>query len=617
MVRGGSGDRVGEARRVQRAGWVLLVMTALPAAAAESGAIDDPKDPMYWKPPKEKPVLREVLSGDAYEKRFAEVLKALDLPALEKSREPDRAARVIGITRGAVADRLGIAVGDFILELDGTPITDLWQFGALRTKQPQRLVWQTAAGERKEGEIPPGKIGIRGHVHDRPDLRYLRGKGRDSRWDREMVVALARRGADPDLAETCLARAIAAGYKSDTLDHAALAIEFAQARYGAVMDRAWLMLKTDAKDFHAALCFVSAAMYNYKFPAARRMLGLNPKVAQFITPNRATLDRLIKEHLARSADRRIAPPPSETAGEKLRDDMLLRAEFYGPVRPKSLPKDPFESHALTSYPGPGRALDQLFGPVAEHLEIRVDFSLRDPLKEDRGKARTFCVLVHNRDGAETNRLIQSHWLLWVQFTVDSKVHIRYLDRSRFRAYDERRDPAPQAGFDPAGDNTLRIVADAGRLEVILNGRRIFYGPMPKGDDKLFTELLVASAELRAKRFDVFELVDPDEANAPAFRDVNKKYSRGQTRLHRAAAFGPAADIPIWLARGADPNVQDRQGQTPLMLAAQRGRAEVVRHLLEKGADVSTADKKGKTALDHAKAAKQKAVVEVLQKAASK
>jgi hypothetical protein len=612
MVTTGSANRVG----ARRAAWLLFALTALPAAAADAGAIDDPKDPMYWKPPKERPALREVLTGAAYEKRFAGAVKALDLPALEKSRDPDRATRVTGISKGGTAERLGIAVGDFVLELDGTPIKDLWQFNALRNKENQLLVWQTAAGERKEGEIQPGKIGIRSVIHDRPELRYLRGKGRDARWDREVVVALARSGTDPDLAETCLARAVAAGYKSDTLDHAALTIEFDQARYGAVMDRAWLMLEADPKDRDAALLFASAASFSYKLPAARRMLDRFPDLGTFMTPNRAMLDRLIGEHRALPAERRLAPPPSETAGRKLRDDVLLRADIYAPVKPKRLPKDPFDSHALAHYAGTRGAMIQQFGPSVENLEFRLVFSLRDRLKEDRGMNRNLGLGLFDLDDDNTTRWIRAHRLLWLQFTAERKVHVRHADRAGF-GYDERRFPGPRAGFDLESENDLRILADAGRLEVFLNGRRIFYGPILKGDDKLFHQFLLCSLEINATRYELFELIDPDDTEAPAFRDVNKKYLRGQTRLHRAAACGPAADIPIWLARGADPDAKDREGRTPLMMAALRGRAEVVKLLLEKGADAGITDKKGKTALDHAKAEKRKAVVEVLQKAVSK
>ena len=43
---------------------------------------------------------------------------------------------------------------------------------------------------------------------------------------------------------------------------------------------------------------------------------------------------------------------------------------------------------------------------------------------------------------------------------------------------------------------------------------------------------------------------------------------------------------------------------------------MVSQLLAKGADVGATDKKGKTAVDHAKDAKQAAVVELLQKGAA-
>ncbi len=602
-------DRAGATR--QALGILLLAATLPAAAIAEPSAIDDPKDPMYWIPPKGKPAPRTVLAEEAFAPRFAAALKELDLAALEKSREPDRAVRVVGVTRGGTADRLGIVFGDLILEVDGTPVTTPRQFNALRKKEPQLLAWQTAAGTRKEGDIQPGKIGIRSVSYDRPELRYLRGKNRNARWDREMVVALARYGRDPDLAETCLARAAAAGCTGPVMDRAVLDVSYAQARYDAVMDQAWLMLQADPKSFDIAHLFANAALYSYKLPAACMMLERFPEMTPSLLTQRSVMEQLINEHRALPPERRLAPPPSETARNKLRDDLLLRAKPYGPPggRPH-LPKDPFETHKMNFDSG----LIMTFGPPLDSLEIQLDFALHSRvLDEEENHLKEFRVRVGQYDGDDPVRGYKSHNVLTITFTVWRGITLQFAKIPSL--YDEQTCPAPLAGFTLGGDNVLRIIADAGRLEAFLNGRRLFYGPLLQGDRQLFEQYRVSDTETRITRLVAFELVDPDDTKAPSFRDINKAYLGGQTRLHRAVDVGPAEDIPRWLAHGADPNAKDGQGLTPLMIAAQRGREDVVAHLLGKGADVNATDKKGKTAVDHAKANGKNAVVELLQKRA--
>ncbi|MBI5410745.1 MAG: ankyrin repeat domain-containing protein [Nitrospirae bacterium] len=70
-------------------------------------------------------------------------------------------------------------------------------------------------------------------------------------------------------------------------------------------------------------------------------------------------------------------------------------------------------------------------------------------------------------------------------------------------------------------------------------------------------------------------------------------------------------------RGEDVDQRRFDGVTPLMMAASRGHIEVVQYLLERGADPTLEDASGHTALYHARAWKQRDVVEVLNDFISK
>ena len=65
----------------------------------------------------------------------------------------------------------------------------------------------------------------------------------------------------------------------------------------------------------------------------------------------------------------------------------------------------------------------------------------------------------------------------------------------------------------------------------------------------------------------FELVNPDDTDAPMFRDINKKYRGGQMRLMRALDLGLTEEIPKLVAKGADISMKDEMQRTALDWAA--------------------------------------------------
>jgi len=79
-------------------------------------------------------------------------------------------------------------------------------------------------------------------------------------------------------------------------------------------------------------------------------------------------------------------------------------------------------------------------------------------------------------------------------------------------------------------------------------------------------------------------------------DVNTKYRRGKTLLHRAIANGYKEIFELLIAKGADVNAKDDDEWTPLHLAAIDGYKEIAEVLIAKGADVNAKNDEGWTSL---------------------
>jgi len=156
------------------------------------------------------------------------------------------------------------------------------------------------------------------------------------------------------------------------------------------------------------------------------------------------------------------------------------------------------------------------------------------------------------------------------------------------------------------------------------------------DESGGTSLMAAAAE--SKYEVVKELID-------AGASVGSKNANGGTALIFAAGNGDSRIAKLLIDLGEDVNARDNDGNTPLMFAAEEGEAETVKFLLSfnaevnavdnngqsallrvaassdiesatallnAGADLSLRDKDGRTALAVARAAKQEAMIKLLE-----
>lgn len=92
---------------------------------------------------------------------------------------------------------------------------------------------------------------------------------------------------------------------------------------------------------------------------------------------------------------------------------------------------------------------------------------------------------------------------------------------------------------------------------------------------------------------------------------------GNTALHLAVDRNQVEMAQLLIDVGAALDIDNRNGMTPLMVAASRGNAAIVQALLAKGANVRKTDFTGRDALSWANDSRRQAVVQLLQRAASK
>lgn len=102
-------------------------------------------------------------------------------------------------------------------------------------------------------------------------------------------------------------------------------------------------------------------------------------------------------------------------------------------------------------------------------------------------------------------------------------------------------------------------------------------------------------DLDSKMLTFLEFIDLDDSpRAPRY---NSKSSAGQSLLHFASSLGLTRFVAGLLARGANPDVQDKNGHTPMHFAALSGHAHIVHRLRLAGADAMTRSIRGFTSAD--------------------
>lgn len=104
-----------------------------------------------------------------------------------------------------------------------------------------------------------------------------------------------------------------------------------------------------------------------------------------------------------------------------------------------------------------------------------------------------------------------------------------------------------------------------------------------------------TSDLDSRMLTYLEFIDLDDSpRAPRY---NSKSSSGQTLLHFASSLGLTRFVAGLLARGANPDIQDKNGHTPMHFAALSGHAHIVHRLRLAGADAMARSIRGFTSAD--------------------
>ncbi|OKL63788.1 hypothetical protein UA08_00759 [Talaromyces atroroseus] len=104
-----------------------------------------------------------------------------------------------------------------------------------------------------------------------------------------------------------------------------------------------------------------------------------------------------------------------------------------------------------------------------------------------------------------------------------------------------------------------------------------------------------TSDLDSRMLTYLEFIDLDDSpRAPRY---NSRSTTGQTLLHFASSLGLTRFVAGLLARGANPDVQDKNGHVPMHFAALSGHAHIVHRLRLAGADALTRNLRGFTPAD--------------------
>lgn len=205
---------------------LLVVFNAMGAPHA-SAQITSPAssrrkvDPLTWIEPIRQPAFREVLKGTAFRARLAKAVARIgDFKKLQDSPTPDICIRVTDVVPNSGAAKAGLKVGDRILEFNGHKVWHAHAPYHINSDSPQQVKILNRASKEQMLAFPAGQAGLqRWYALNewRNDLWFLRGKFRNPRWDKFVMVGILNGTTDPDLAETAWHHAIKNGYRPDQL----------------------------------------------------------------------------------------------------------------------------------------------------------------------------------------------------------------------------------------------------------------------------------------------------------------------------------------------------------------------------------------------------------------
>jgi len=574
---------------------LICLFAALLGRAGESPA---PVDPMLWTPPAELPTPRECVPLEKYTPDVAKVLTGVRKKRAEFAPLPDRAMLIHWVNKNSPAEKLNIKPGDFLLKVDGAAVVSYEEFSAQRKEAPQKFTLFTPGRGEREIDVPAGKVGI-----SFSDWRRLQpivfDLPRDPKWNEHLQNAEQIFPQRMDLVETALFHAVKAGCPFDARLQTVLArVALSDLRYGDAMALSRAAINAPEVN-DAAEIFMRAALADYKLPAAIEAIERNMSLS-YEKRRLPELQKLVARHSSLPPNQRERLSPRAQADALFWDPLVPRAKVVEYARDTAekfiawldeWTEMPFDSTT--------RELQNFsFGPEVSNVRIAFEFSMRETNVDSGEKHLAVGVVDMDREARCVGQTILDH--RWRNWKIDKPApgasgFILNQVSALFRPGSaqvvswmpgQSVELSESVGIDPNETNAFEMIVWNGQVEMTLNGKRLYYGPLDQDKPRLTVTVCSSGITARLKRFVVSELIDPKDLAAKIKPVVNERYRRGNSRLHYAGAFLPERMVHTLLDLGADPNLRGSHESTPMHHAIQfrsdKREKEIVARMLEKG-----------------------------------
>ncbi len=466
-------------------------------------------DPLVWIPAAKPPEFRALVKPSDYQKRLDQAwseLAELELSAAHHL--PAAGVKVLEVEPNSQASRLGLQVDDVITAIDGeTP----WSTQAKRDKRlPHVLTVAGPEGQQRKITMQPGDFGVLLELVWQPERLYYRSPRRNEKFDKEALVAIAKRQTDPELAETAWNHAIEKGYVPDYLS-AMCGAELAMngGRPETALEFVPLAMKADpaAGEVVNPNVLYSIAIANYKLELA---LEIARKHFRSETAKADSLAQLIAMHRARPLAERTAPPPSQLAQTMHRRNVI--DELY-PAALETSQLRRFRLSGPFTFSPPSGAYNQAYYTWNRPLN-GIDAVMQLKLRAQDAQETQFAKYIHfaitdesvmTPEQEEAPVAIRIDPLLSLELRVNPPP-VAIVGHSSAAGLEYRfNEPLIQA--DGAHLMQLRLVRVGGQGEIFLNGSRIAYVPVRAETSMLGLEFMVVGANAQVQSVKVDELIE--------------------------------------------------------------------------------------------------------------
>jgi len=496
------------------AGLLVAAYLARPMRADEAAgaaAANASVDPIEWNKPLRAAEFREVLKGDDYKLPFEKAAAAIDVHAMEKDNQPVAGMRILAVSPGTPAEKIGLKVGDMVTRLHGAQV---WDVLRRSPDQPQTMTYVTKDGTSHDAQIQPGLVGFNTRFQWQPEFEYLRGKARGAKWDKQTLVGILLRNTNPDLAETALHHAVADGLTPDSLiDGVGAEIALEQGRNDVALDFVWGALVENHADLKMQVnptVLYRVAIANYKLDVAAEVLH-DYDGAMSAEPE--MLRRLAKMHRARAETERFQPPPSQQVVELRRFNLapvLEPANEWTAKDFKDFLKDR-ESFTLSLPSSYFNFLSYKAKPPVRDMEAVLKMAIHptDNNKSDYGRIVEIWLAdqAMNRDGSKFIGDAREPMQLYIAFgselnNVFQPITISHsgISGANFTFED------PLVQLDGKQVIEVRLLRIGGQGEIFINGRRMLHAPIDPTVADLGFAMKIVGMTVDVKDFHVCKLV---------------------------------------------------------------------------------------------------------------